>query len=266
MRYKIPSIGPRVASLLGALALSVTSALASTPASIPPATAIPIQFVHSVDANKVHPGDQVIAKTMQVVMLPDGQRLAKGTSVKGHVVEVRPYHSGSGTNPQSKTSLLTIHFDQIEAATGTIPVSLSVRAMANSLDSDDASTPYRIDETDRPGNLTLIGGGEFSPLDKVIRNNDGDIIGYNRRDGVFAKLLDSEDMTPGSNYYCEGTNAEQSVAIFAPTACGLYGFGDDIVMTEAGGNGSGGFTLRSEGHSIKLYAGTAALLQQTETH
>ncbi len=47
---------------------------------------------------------------------------------------------------------------------------------------------------------------------------------------------------------------------------GLYGLGEHLDMTEAGENGSGSFTLKSEGHSIKLYAGTTALLQQTEMH
>lgn len=69
-----------------------------------------------------------------------------------------------------------------------------------------------------------------------------------------------------SNYRCEGTNAEQSIAIFAPTACGIYGFGDDIAMTEAGKAGSGSLILRSDGSSVKLYAGTTALVQQTEAH
>jgi hypothetical protein len=239
------------------------SSVASTPLSIPPGTAIPVRFVRTVDVNKVRTGDKVVAQTMQVVVLANGERLVKGTAVKGHVVEVHPYHAGPVANGELKTSLLTIHFDQIESAAGTIPVSLSVRALANSLDSAEASTPHRIDETDRPGNLALIGGGEYSPFDKVIRGNHGDVIGHNRRDGLFARLLASQDTTSGSNSHCEGTKTEQSIAIFAPTACGLYGFGDQILMTEAGRNGGGSFTLKSEGHSIRLYAGTTALLQET---
>lgn len=247
------------------LVFSGTFAKAAAPSSIPPGTTLPIRFSHPVDAKKVHQGDLVIARTMQVVALPDGQQLPKGAVVKGHVVAVRPY-GGRAANAESKASLLTIHFDQIETLSETIPVNLFVRALANSLDSEDASTPHGIDETDHPGNMILIGGGEFSPLDKVIRDNGGDVIGYNRKDGVFAKLLPSMDMTPGSNYRCEGTSVEQSIAIFAPTACGLYGFGDDITMTEAGKSGGGSLTLRSNGSSVKLYAGTTALVQQTEAH
>jgi hypothetical protein len=266
MHYKNTFSGPAVALLLGALAFTPALGLASPSASIPPGTAIPVRFVSTVDANRVRTGDLVVAKTMQVVVLANGERLAKGASVKGHVVEVRPYSSGGGADSESKASLLSIHFDQIESRTGTIPVSLYVRALADSLDSKDASIPHGIDETDHLGNLALIGGVEYSPLDKVIRDNEDDAIGYNRRDGVFAKLLASEDMTPGSNYHCEGTKTEQSIAIFAPTACGLYGFGNQFAMTESGRDGSGSFTLKSQRHSIKLHAGTTALLQETEVH
>jgi hypothetical protein len=236
------------------------SSVASTSPSIPPGTAIPVRFARTIDVNKVRAGDQVVAKTMQVVVLANGEHLAKGATVKGHVVEVRPYNSGSGTDPESKASLLSIHFDQIESASGTIPASLNVRALADSLESKAAYIPNGIDETDHQGNLALIGGGQYSPLDKMIRDNHDEVIGHIRRDGIFADLLASKDMTSGSNYRCEGTTTEQSIAIFAPNACGLYGFGNQLSMTR---EGSGSFTLKSARHSIKLHAGTTALLQET---
>jgi len=232
--------------------------------SIEPSTAIPIRFVHSVDANKAHPGDEVLARTIQIVELPDGQRLPKGTVVRGHVVQAQPHRRGTEEAPESQPSLLSIHFDQIEYGTVKLPVNLAVRAMADWVESEDAFTPYRVDETDSLGTMVLIGGGEFSPLDKIIRNEDGTLIGHNRKQGVFARLIAAGDRSFVDGQKCSSTKTEQAVAIFSPSACGWYGF-SELSMTDAGRNGSGSFTLMSKERSVKLYAGTTALLQQTES-
>jgi hypothetical protein len=104
--------------------------------------------------------------------------------------------------------------------------------------------------------MILIGGTTFSPLDKMIQTEDGDAIGYNRNNGVFARLIAS-----GS---CSGTDTEQSIAIFSPDACGAYGFRGDY-LADTGRDGSGTFTLELRGHSAKLDAGSTALLQVNET-
>jgi len=238
---------------------------ASASSLIEPSTAIPIRFVHSVDAGKAHPGDQVLARTIQVVVLPSGQRLPKGTVVRGHIVQVRPHRRGTEEAPEAQPSLLSIHFDQIEYAAEKLPVNLAVRALADSMESYDAATPYHLDETDGLGTMVLIGGGTFSPLDKIIRNEDSTIIGHNRKDGVFAPLIAVRDIAFIDSQTCSSTEAEQAVAIFSPAACGLYGF-SDVSMPDAGRNGSGSFTLMSNERSVKLYAGTTALVQQTQAH
>jgi hypothetical protein len=89
----------------------------------------------------------------------------------------------------------------------------------------------------------------------MIQSEDGDAIGYNRKNGVFARLIASGP--------CNGTNTEQSIAIFSPDACGAYGFGGDY-LADSGRNGSGTFTLALHGHSAILYAGSTALLQVNE--
>ena len=108
--------------------------------------------------------------------------------------------------------------------------------------------------------MTLIGGTTFSPLDKMIQSDDGDAIGYNRKGGVFARLIASGSSGRGTSIHCEGTDTEQSVAIFSPDACGVYGFAGDYIL-ENGQDGSGTFTLAVRGRSEKLYAGSTALLQ-----
>jgi len=109
----------------------------------------------------------------------------------------------------------------------------------------------------------LIGGVEYSPFDKMILDGHGDVIGYNRKQGVFARLLTPDDPTSNTSLNCSSTSTEQSLAIFSPNACGLYGFGG-VSMPHAGRSGTGTFTLVARGRSMKLYAGSTALLQETD--
>lgn len=253
-----------LASIFATLTLGVGNlavyAAASTVAVqsqvLPKSTAIPIRFEHSVDTKKAKVGDQVTAKTIQVIVLPDGKSIPKGTLVVGHVVALDAFSFDQTPYAHRRPSMLSIHFDKLETGDAAIPVNLSVRAIANANDSKDATYPHSTDDTDHVGMMILIGGTTFSPLDKMIQTEDGDAIGYNRKNGVFARLIAS-----GS---CKGTDTEQSIAIFSPGACGAYGFGGDYLVN-SGGDGSGTFTLALRGHSVKLYAGSTALLQVNET-
>ena len=228
--------------------------------SLPAATAVPVSFVHSVDAKKAKVGDTVTAKTMQAILLPGGASIDKGTVVVGHVVSVQPFHFDPTPYAHQSPSLISIHFDKLQKGDSVIPVSLSVRAIASTLDSRDAAYPHSHDDTDTLGTMTLIGGTTFSPLDKMIQSDDGDAIGYNRKGGVFARLIASGSSGRGTSIHCEATDTEQSVAIFSPDACGVYGFAGDYIL-ENGQDGSGTFTLAVRGRSEKLYAGSTALLQ-----
>jgi hypothetical protein len=98
--------------------------------------------------------------------------------------------------------------------------------------------------------MVLIGGAHYSPIAKRVTDGpDDDIVGYNKRQGVFARLL------PGGAG-CEGTQTEQSVAIFSPDACGLYGFvGDRLTARD------GIFRLESTRRTVDIRGGSAALLQ-----
>jgi hypothetical protein len=242
---------------MASLAVLASAATLSTQSQVlPQSTAIPVRFEHSVDTKKAKVGEQVTAKTIQIVALPDGKSIPKGALLVGHVVALDAFRFDQTPYAHQKPSMLSIHFDKLQTGDAAIPVSLSVRAIASTIDSREAAYPHGIDETDHVGTMTLIGGTAFSPLDKMIQSEDGDAIGYNRRTGVFARLIPS-----GS---CDGTNTEQSIAIFSPDACGAYGFGGDY-LADNGRDGSGTFTLALHGHSVKLYAGSTALLQVNET-
>jgi hypothetical protein len=231
--------------------------------SAPPATTIPVIFTKTVDVANAHTGDPVIAKTMQEVKLPDGTSLPKGSTVRGHIVEVRAFSFDATPYAVQQPSVLSIHFDQILSKDGAKAINASVRALASRLTAEEASSPHRTDETDSVGTMVLIGGGSFNPLSKEVLTDAGDIIGYNRKGGVFARLLPAEYQSPYSHFECKGSGGEQSVAIFSPVACGVYGF-DSVYMAQNGsGERPGTFRLESRHRSVKVYAYSAALLELT---
>jgi hypothetical protein len=250
----------KVATLaLGALTLAVTAASAQS-VTLPGSTALPVRFVHSIDARKAKVGDIVTAKTMQVIALPSGGHIAQGALVAGHITAVEAYSFNSTHYAHQAPSQISIHFDRIQQGSAEIPVSLFVRAIASTNDSREASYPHRTDDTDTLGTITLVGGTSYSPLAKMIQTEDGDAIAYNRGSGLFARLMPAGATAPGASFQCEATSTEQSVAIFSPDACGLYGFPQDS-MPQNGHDGSGTFTLAAHGRSAKLPAGSTALLQ-----
>lgn len=244
---------------LGAANLAVCVAAVNVPAQsqiLPQSTAIPVRFEHSIDSNRANVGDTVTAKTIQVIMLANGESIAKGSKLVGHVVALNTFHFDQTPYAHQRPSMLSIHFDTLRTGNEAIPINVAVRAIASTIDSREATYPHSTDDTDHIGMMPLIGGTTFSPLDKMIQTEDGDAVGYNRKNGVFARLISSNS--------CSGTNTEQSIAIFSPDACGSYGFGGDY-LAETGSDGSGTFTLGLRGHSVKLYAGSTALLQVTTT-
>lgn len=174
--------------------------------TLPGETAIPVIFTHTIDSSKAKAGDVVTAKTIQVVVLSNGEQLAKGTLVTGHVVEARPFKFDETPYAAQQASYLAIQIDHVANE----PIATSLRAMATALAVQEALTPQGTDESDTLGTMVLVGGAHYSPIAKRVTDGpDDDIVGYNKRQGVFARLL------PGGAG-CAGTQTEQSVAIFSP--------------------------------------------------
>jgi hypothetical protein len=221
-----------------------------------------VTFSSAIEAGTAKPNQVVTATTTQAVYLAGGQVLPKGATVTGHVIESTAFVFDSTPYAVQKASVLSIHFDKVTANGSTIPVSLSVRALAGPVQAREAETVHYAGEYDTAGTRVLVGGSSFSPLDSAVLSVQGDVTGYVRNEGVFARLIAIDALQEGSNFRCSGTNAEQSVDIFSAEACGIYGL-DSVSMADNGWK-SGAFVLESHRHNIKLYAGSKALLQVTD--
>ena len=247
-------------SMIVGLALSINDVAKAQDGSTAAVT-IPLRFAKTIDAKKAHNGDSVTAHTMQAVTLADGTRLPKGATVRGHITEVRAFSFDPTPYAKQQPSILAIHFDEVATSAGNKKINASVRALADRFAADEASAPHYQDDTDHVGMMELIGGGSFNPLETRIVSGDEDTIGYNRKDGVYARLIASDYQGKYSQGHCDGSGGEQSVAIFSPMACGVYGF-DGMYMPENGSTDSSGtFRVEARHHNARISEHSAALLE-----
>jgi hypothetical protein len=204
----------RILALSTALLLSPPALLAQN-ASLDASTTLPIMFTRSVDASHAKQGDAVEAKTFQKVRLANGNSVPSGARVIGHVVAADGYTFDKTPYAKQKASTLSIHFDTLQSGTLSIPLNVTVRAMADPITSSNAYAPLSND-LDSRSPRTLVGGDQLYASQSGIENMDGDIVAYDRRDGVYAHLI--------SNGPCDGGSVEVSMGIYSASACGVYGF------------------------------------------
>lgn len=227
----------------------------------PAVVTIPLVFAKTIDAAHAHNGDAVTAHTMQAVTLADGTLLPKGSTVRGHITEVRAFSFDPTPYAKQQPSTLAIHFDEVTTRSGNKKINASVRAIADRFVADEARSPHYTDDTDHVGTMELIGGGSYNPLDKAIVTGDEDIIGYNRKGAVLGRLISSNYQSKYAQGQCDASGGEQSIAIFSPMACGVYGF-DGLSMPDNGSaSNSGTFRLEQRHRNARVPANSAALLE-----
>lgn len=245
---------------LSALALAVCSMMAgSQTAQAAGTSAVPVSFPVNLDAGHLRAGQSIEVRTLQSVILPDGAKLAKGTRIEGHVVAAEGFVFDATPYAEQKGSQLSLSFDAIEENGKRVPIHSSLRAMAAAPDVRKATTVDYANEMDTVGTLQLIGGTSFTPADKRIASPDGDTLAYQRNDGIFARLSENAQTAHGVTVHCAANATEQAVGFFSGDACGLYGF--EATYLSENGAGSAAITLRSKRENVRIYRGSAALLE-----
>jgi hypothetical protein len=209
-------------------------------------------FTKTVSANHSKVGDPIAAKTIQRIQLPGGGSIPSGAPILGHVVSANGFTYDKTPYARQKASALSIHFDSIQVNGQAVPLNVTVRAIAGPIVTWDAQKPQASD-MDPLGTTTQIGGDQLIPSQSEVRNMDGDVVAYNKRDGVYAHLI--------ANSGCDGSDVEVSVAVFSASACGAYGFGN-VSMAERGTAAQPStLTLVSTHNSPEIWKYTTALLE-----
>lgn len=242
------------------LALLVTSSACFAQAAQPATAAVeltapatlPIVFTSSISAKSARAGEPFTAKITQAVDLADGGRIPRGARVTGHVLAASPFVCDTTPYVRQKASTLTIRFDSIEVEHRSVPLNITVRAMATPIASRDAQIPINHD-IDPSGSTVQIGGDQRYPWNAPVTNEDGDVVAYSRHGGVYAHLIASAG--------CDGSDVEVSVGIYSASACGLYGF-DRTSAEETGSLAQPStLTLVSTHGSPKIWKDSTALLE-----
>jgi hypothetical protein len=246
-------------SVFISLFLTSSLALAQGGGSVTPAhsleapTTLPIVFTKTISADDSRIGDAVAAKTSQVVHLANGMVIPSGAKVSGHVIATGGFIYDTTPYARQKPSILSIQFDAVQADGETLPLHVTVRAIADPITSAEARRPLATD-IDPDGTMTQIGGDQFTPWQKEVVSNDGDVVAYNKRGGVYAHLI--------ANGSCDGSDVEVSVGIYSASACGVYGFAR-VSAAEMGSLGKPSvLTLVSTHVSPKIWKNSTALLEE----
>jgi len=108
--------------------------------------------------------------------------------------------------------------------------------------------------------MIQVGGDQYTPGSRVAFSPERDAVAYVRQDGVHARLIANEYVHNGVMLQCGATSTEQSIGIFSASACGFFGY-NSIYMESNGSANGGTFKLDSQHDTVKIYAGSTALLE-----
>ena len=247
----------RIAPLMLAVASAFAAqghATTSTAAQLPTHATLPIAFTKTVSGAHAKPGDAILAKTTQLVRLTDGREVPTGSLVKGHVLASKAFVYDNTPYAKQVPGSLEIQIDSLEVQGQTIPLHVSLRALADPITSWHAREPVSTD-IDPLSTTTQIGGDLMTPSQKEIRDPNGDVVGYNKKGGAFAHLI----ANPRGPVNCDGTDTEQPVFLFSANACGLYGF-SNISLTSFDSSRIG---LASTHSTPEIWKHSTALLETT---
>jgi hypothetical protein len=250
--------------VLSTLLLSSTIALAqggkaaAAAALLQAPSTLPIVFTKTISADRSHTGDSVSATTTQSVRLANGTVIPSGTKITGHITEASPFVYDKTPYAHQKPSSLSIQFDSIQTGGLTLPLNVTVRAMADPLTSWGARKPNMSDMDSSLHTVTQIGGDQLTPSQTEVVSMQGDVVAYNRHGGIYAHLI--------SNRGCDASSVEVSVGIYSASACGLYGFTDISAQEMGSTTKPSALTLVSTRIAPKVWKNSTALLEVLTDH
>lgn len=224
---------------------------------IPPGTILPVRLQNTISSDKSKPGQIIFGKIVQEVPLPNGSVLRKGTKIEGHIVEVTPAGTASG-------SKISLRFDKVYSRDKMIPVTTDLRAIAGFMTVQEAGVPEEAPSEGTPYTwltTTQIGGDSVYGLGGPVMSaeNPSEVVGKSVNDGVLSRVSAKE----GTNCRgpIDGNNNPQALWVFSSDACGIYGM-EHVKIAHAGRTDPvGTISLVSDGSKLKIPAATGILLR-----
>lgn len=204
-------------------------------------TAISATLQKSLNAEKAKVGDQVVLKTTKAVKQNGEVIIKKGTRLIGKVTEVQ---RKSKANADSKIGIL---FDTLDQGGHSIPVNVSIIAVANSAAQMAAGDDLFASSS--AGSTTSARGSTTAPSGGLLGGVTNTVGG----------LVNTAGSAVGSTVNTVGETAGTAVSTVGRSTGGLQ------VMNSTDASTSGSSTLSLSGGNIKLDQGTSFRLAITST-
>ena len=239
-----------------ALACIVLLTVPFSAQQIPPGTVLPVMLNSSLDAKKDKPGRKISARLMQDVRLPDGTKIPAGSHIVGQILRV----SGPTANSPSQ---LALKLDQLNLRGHSVPLTMSLRAMASMTEIFDAQLPSNnFDEygtSIADWTTVQVGGDAVYRRDGKVISPYAQVVGSATIGGdVTAKLTAVPDR--GCRGSIEGNDRAQSLWLFSTSACGAYGF-RDLKIVHAGRTSPVGEIVLESPSKVQVRGGSGLLLR-----
>lgn len=225
---------------------------------IPPGTILPVILRTTIAPEKMKQGQTVRGEIAQDVPLPGGAKIAKGSKIEGHVVEVLP---AAGSSAGTKIS---IRFDKVYSRGQTIPMTTDLRAIAGFMDVQAAYVPEEPPSEGTPFEWltrTQIGGesvyGEDGPV--MSAENTSQVVGKSVNDGVLVQVRAKEGTRCRGPI--NGDNDPQALWVFSSDACGVYGISNVNIAHAGRTEPVGTVVFDMQGHSPKIRSASGMLLR-----
>jgi len=233
--------------------VTVLLAVAAAAQQIPAGTVLPVMLSTTLDSRHDKPGQAISGRLKQDVALPDGSVLPKDTRVVGHIVTVAPATPGQAAR-------LGLQFDYLVAKGKKISVSAHLRALASMNEVFEAKMPTNAwdDYGTSPSdwNTVQVGGaGVYRGSGQLIAN--GDVVGRATDYGaVTARLM----AAPQRGCTSGDDERDQSLWIFSPWACGVYGL-PDLTIAHTGRTTPVGLIELASNRFVRVDGGSGWLLR-----
>jgi len=220
---------------------------------IPPGYILPAQLDRTLSVEDARVGDAIKVRIMQEVPLPNREKIAFRSVVKGSVLKVARDEDEKGLE-------LTVRFDVVSHRGQNVSVATSLRAIASYIAVRDAQKPVGAYDEALPrwANTVQIGGDIRYGDGSSVRNRWNETVGK----AVLGGVLVHAKGNPAVG--CEGPSGvderSQALWLFSADACGVYGFKDVQLVHNGQSEPVGEITLHFKKANTKLRAGTGMLL------
>jgi hypothetical protein len=220
---------------------------------IPSGTILPSMLDKTLDSSSTKPGQQISAKLMQDVSLPDGGKIKRNSKLSGHVIAVSP-------ETASTHASITVQFDSVTVDKKSIRAAMGLRALASMEAVGEARQPANPNSgygtTPWDWNMGLIGGQAAFNGQRIVKSQDGRVVGKVVEPGQIAGVPMAN---PAGG--CAGApqgSAEQAFWLFSTDACGPYGYKDLAIGVN---NAAPGQIVLQSPQKIVIRSGSGLLLQ-----